>query len=66
MAAAVYRGRKCPMITIRANAGEKAAINAMAAELGLTVSDLLRSGLAMVQAEIMAGTFKPTNPGHTA
>jgi len=54
------------MITIRANAGEKAAINAMAAELGLTVSDLLRSGLAMVQAEIMAGTFKPTNPGHTA
>ena len=57
MVATVFRGRSSPTITFRANPNEKAELVAMATELGLSLSDLVRTGLAMVQAEITAGTF---------
>lgn len=62
---AVYRGRHTPTITFRANPNEKAELIAMAAEVGMSLSDLVRTGLAMVQAEITAGTFANTT-GDTA
>ena len=68
MVATVYRGRKSPTITIRAHPNEKAELVAMAAVAGLSISDLVRTGLAMVQAEITAGTFAQSSdtPGDTA
>ena len=63
----VHRGRSSPTITIRANPREKAELVATAAEMGLSISDLVRTGLAMVQAEITAGTFaQSSKPGDTA
>lgn len=65
MVATVYRGRSSPTITIRANPNEKAELVAMAAEVGLSISDLVRTGLALVQAEIAAGTFAQTSDTKT-
>ena len=63
----VHRGRSSPTITIRANPSEKAELVATAAEVGLSISDLVRTGLALVQAEIKAGTFaQSSKPGDTA
>jgi hypothetical protein len=66
MVATVYRGRNTPTVTFRANPNEKAELMAMAAEAGMSVSDLVRTGLAMVQAEIAAGTFAAADLGDSA
>ena len=67
MVATVFRGRSSPTITFRANPNEKAELVAMATEVGLSLSDLVRTGLAMVQAEITAGTFaQHSKPDDTA
>jgi hypothetical protein len=65
MVSTVYRGRSSPTITIRANPSEKAELVAMAAEVGLNISDLVRTGLALVQAEITAGTFAQSSDTKT-
>jgi hypothetical protein len=66
MVATVYRGRSSPTVTFRANPNEKAELVAMAAEAGMSLSDLVRVGLGMVHAEIAAGTFSHTTTGDTA
>jgi len=63
MTVTVWRGKKSPTVTFRANPNEKAELVAMAAEVGMSLSDLVRTGLAMVQAEIAAGTFAAADLG---